>query len=341
MLICVVSGFVGVVCLILGMLYMLQVLFCCFIGNLLVVGVGFLQLVVLIVWIVLLGLVDIGQWYQLYLFEVGLVLCVFVVVVVLKLLFGIQVKVFELLDFFIFVLLVLVVVLLVIVLVQGYICWWFNMLWLGWVLIVLIVLFIIVFIIEYYWCNLLLQICWLLMLLVLYFIVGVFLICFLIIEQFYGVVNLMCMLGMGLDQMCLLFVVILVGVIVGIVGVLLIFGLKCLIVQLLMVILLLGVVVFFDQYCISLDWLYDFYVSQFLVLVGVGMFMGFLIMFGIFVVLKQGVDYMIIFLVMLLIMQILGGLVGLVVLGIFQLYCEQLYFSVLISQFDLVDLVVV
>ncbi|PAM39332.1 MFS transporter, partial [Acinetobacter baumannii] len=102
-----------------------------FTGNLLVVGVGLSQLAVPIAWIVSPGLVDTGQWHQLYSFEAGLALCAFAAVVVLKLPPGVQVKAFEPLDFLTFALLAPAVALLVIVLAQGYTRWWLNTPWLG------------------------------------------------------------------------------------------------------------------------------------------------------------------------------------------------------------------
>ncbi|KAJ9650071.1 hypothetical protein H2198_010617 [Neophaeococcomyces mojaviensis] len=334
------SGFAGAACSTLGTLYMLQALPRRFTGNLLVVGVGLSQLAVPIAWIVSPGLVDTGQWHQLYSFEAGLALCAFAAVVVLKLPPGIQVKAFEPLDFLTFALLAPAVALLVIVLAQGYTRWWLNTPWLGWALVASIVLSTTAFIIEHYRRNPLLQIRWLSKLPVLHFIVGAFLIRFLTTEQSYGVVNLMRTLGMGPDQMRPLFVVILAGVIVGIAGASLTFGPKRLIAQLLMAILLLGAAAFFDQHRTSMDRPHDFYASQFLASVGAGMFMGPLIMLGISAALKQGVDHMITFLVTLSITQTLGGLAGSAVLGTFQLHREQLYSSALTSQLDPADPVV-
>lgn len=334
------SGFAGAACSTLGTLYMLQALPRRFTGNLLVVGVGLSQLAVPIAWIVSPGLVDTGQWHQLYSFEAGLALCAFAAVVVLKLPPGIQIKAFEPMDFLTFALLAPAVALLVIVLAQGYTRWWLDTPWLGWALVASIALSTTAFIIEHYRRNPLLQTRWLASLPVLHFIVGAFLIRFLTTEQSYGVVNLMRTLGMGPDQLRPLFGVILAGVITGIAAAALTFGPKRLIAQLLMAILLLGTAAFFDQHRTSLDRPHDFYISQFLASVGTGMFMGPLIMLGISAALKQGVDHMITFLVTLSITQTLGGLAGSAVLGTFQLHREQLYSSALTSQLDPADPVV-
>lgn len=334
------SGFAGAACTTLGTLYMLQSLPRRFTGNLLVVGVGISQLAVPIAWLVSPGLVDTGQWHNLYLFEAGLALCAFAAVVLLKLPPGVQIKAFEPLDFVSFALLAPAVGLLVVVLAQGYTRWWLDTAWLGWALVAAIVLATAGFILEHYRRNPLLQTRWLASLPVLHFIVGAFLLRFLTTEQSYGVVGLMRTLGMGPDQMRPLFAVILAGVITGIAASSLTFGPKRLIPQLLMAIALLGSAALLDQHRTSQDRPQDFFLSQFLAAVGSGMFMGPLIMLGITQVLKQGVDHMITFLVTLSITQTLGGLAGSAVLGTYQLHREQLYSSALVSQLDPADGVV-
>ena len=334
------SGFAGAACSTLGTLYMLQSLPRRYTGNLLVVGVGIAQLAVPIAWLVSPGLVDTGQWHNLYLFEAGLALCAFAAVVVLKLPPGVQIKAFEPLDFLTFALLAPAVGLLVVVLAQGYTRWWLDTPWLGWALVASIALATAGFILEHYRRNPLLQTRWLASLPVLHFIVGAFLIRFLTTEQSYGVVGLMRTLGMGPDQMRPLFAVVLAGVVTGIAAASLTFGPKRIIAQLLMAILLLGSAAFLDQHRTSLDRPHDFYLSQFLASVGAGMFMGPLIMLGITQALKQGVDHMITFLVTLSITQTLGGLAGSAVLGTYQLHREQVYSSALVSQLDPADGVV-
>jgi hypothetical protein len=309
-------------------------------GNLLVVGVGLSQLAVPIAWLVSPGLVDTGQWHNLYLFEAGLALCAFAAVVVLKLPPGAQIKAFEPMDFLTFALLAPAVALLVIVLAQGLVRWWLDTPWLGWALVASIALGTTGLVIERYRRNPLLQIRWLATLPMLHFIVGAFVIRFLTTEQSYGVVGLMRQLGMGPDQMRPLFAVVLAGVVTGIAASALTFGPKRIIAQLLMAILLLGSAAFLDQSRTSLDRPHDFFVSQFLASMGAGMFMGPLIMLGITQALKQGVDHMITFLVTLSITQTLGGLAGSAVLGTYQLHREQVYSSALVSQLDPTDGVV-
>lgn len=334
------SGFAGAACSTLGTLYMLQSLPRRYTGNLLVVGVGLSQLAVPLAWLVSPGLVDTGQWHNLYFLEAGLALCAFAAVVLLKLPPGVQIKAFEPLDFLTFALLAPAVALLVIVLSQGYVRWWLDTPWLGWALVASITLGTTAVILEHYRRNPLLQTRWLASLPVLHFIAGAFLLRFLTAEQSYGVIGLMRQLGMGPDQMRPLFAVILAGVITGIATSALTFGPKRIIAQLLMAIALLGTAALLDQDRTSLDRPHDFFLSQFLASVGAGMFMGPLIMLGITQALKQGVDHMITFLVTLSITQTLGGLAGSAVLSSYQLHREQVYSSALVSQLDPADGVV-
>ncbi len=334
------SGFAGAACSTLGTLYMLQSLPRRFTGNLLVIGVGISQMAVPIAWLVSPGLIDTGQWHNLYLFEAGLALCAFAAVVMLKLPPGAQIRVFEPMDFVSFALLAPAVALLVVVLAQGTLRWWLDTPWLGWALIASITLGTAGLVVEHYRRNPLLQIRWLATLPMLHFIAGAFLLRFLTTEQSFGVIGLMRQLGMGPDQMRPLFAVILAGVITGIATSSLTFGPKRIIAQLLMAILLLGSAALLDQSRTSQDRPHDFFLSQFLAAMGSGMFMGPLIMLGITQALKQGTDHMITFLVTVSITQTLGGLAGSALLGTYQVHREQVYSSALVSQLDPSDGVV-
>lgn len=105
-----------------------------YVGQMLVVGMSLSMLATPLAWLLSPGLLDHGEWQNLYLFEAGLALCSFAAIVVLKLPPGIQIKVFEPADFLTFALIAPGLALLVIVLNQGFVRWWFNTPWLGWTL---------------------------------------------------------------------------------------------------------------------------------------------------------------------------------------------------------------
>ncbi len=331
------SGFAGAACTTLGVLYMLQAAPRRFVGQMLVVGMSLSVLATPVAWLLSPGLLDRGEWQNLYLFEAGLALCAFAAVVVLKLPPGIQIKSFERTDFLTFALLAPALALLVIVLNQGFVRWWFDTPWLGWLLALAVVLLTTGLCIEQQRRNPLLQVHWLLGATMVRFIIGAFLIRFLTNEQNYGMVTMMRTLGMGPEQMAPLFGVILCGVLVGIAIGALTFGPKALIPQLLASIILLGSAAFLDQHRTSLDRPMDFALSQFLAAVGSGMFMGPLMLIGIQRALARGLDHIVSFVVILSLTQNFAGLSGSALLGSYQLHREHVYSSELVSHLDAAD----
>jgi MFS family permease len=331
------SGFAGAACTTLGTLYMLQALPRKYVGQMLVVGMSLSMLATPLAWLLSPGLLDHGEWQNLYLFEAGLALCSFAAIVVLKLPPGIQIKVFEPADFLTFALIAPGLALLVIVLNQGFVRWWFDTPWLGWALAASVVLITTGLCLEHQRRNPLLQVRWLMGPTMLRFIAGAFLIRFLTNEQNYGVINMLRTLGMGPDQMAPLFAVILCGVLVGIAVGALTFGPKALIPQLLASIILLGSAAFLDQHRTSLDRPMDFALSQFLAAVGSGMFMGPLMLIGIRQAMARGLDHIVSFVVVLSLTQNFAGLAGSALLGSYQLHREHVYSSALVSQLDAAD----
>lgn len=331
------SGFSGAACTTLGTLYMLQALPRRYTGRLLVVGVGLSQLATPLAWILSPGLLEGGEWHNLYLFEAGLALCAFAAVVVLKLPPGVQIRVFEPRDFLTFALMAPAVALVVAVLAQGYVRWWLDTPWLAWLLVAAIVLMTAAFLLEHHRRNPLIQTRWLASAPTIRFIIGAFLIRFLTTEQSYGMVNLMRTLGMQPEQMQPLFVVVLLGTIVGIAASALSFGPKTMIPQILLAIVLIGSAGWLDQGRTSLDRPRDFFASQFLLSIGAGMFMGPLILIGIQQALRQGRDHIVSFLVTVSMTQVMAGLAGSAVLGTYQLHQERVHSAALTAQVDPTD----
>ena len=269
-----VSGLAGATTSTLAMLYMLQAAPKKYTGKMLVLGVGIAQIATPLAWLMSPALLDMGQWHNLYLFEAGLALCSLAAVVVLKLPPGIHIKVIEPLDFVTFSLMAPAVAMIVAVLAQGFTRWWFDTPWLAYLLIGAVILMTIALFIEHHRANPLIQTRWLMMGPTIRFMIGAFLIRFLTSEQTYGAVGLLRTLGMGPDQMQPLFAVILAGTICGMVASSLTFSPKTVIPQILFSILLFGVAAWLDYGRTSLDRPHDFFVSQFLVALGAGMFMG-------------------------------------------------------------------
>jgi len=335
-----VSGFAGASATTLSMLYMLQAMPRAYTGKMVVIGVGIPSLATPLAWLLSPTLLVYGQWHNLYLFEAGLAMCSLAAVVVLKLPPGMHIKVFEKLDFLTFALMAPGVAMLVAVLAQGYSHWWFDERWLAYLLMGAVVLVGAALYIEHHRDNPLIQTRWLATPTMLRFIVGAFLIRFLTSEQTFGAVGFLRALGMGPDQMQPLFGVILLGTICGIGASALTFSPKTLIPQIIVAIILFGAAAAIDYGRTSLDRPENFYLSQFLVAVGGGMFLGPLVLLGITQALKFGPNYVITFTVVLSMTQTLGALTGSALLGTYQLHREQVYSSALVSQLNPADPIV-
>ena len=326
------SGFAGAACSTLGVLYMLQAMPREHVGKMLVLGIGIAQLATPLAWLLSPGLLEGGEWRNLYLFEAGLALCSFAAVVSLKLPPGVHIKVFEKVDFLTFALAAPAVAMIVAVLAQGYSRWWFDTPWLAWLLIGAVVLLAAALAIEHHRRSPLIHTRWLMQPATLRFIVGAFLIRFLTAEQSYGAVGLLRTLGMGPDQMQPLFAVILLGTVTGIAASALSFSPKTVIPQLLASIVLLGAAAWLDVGRTSLDRPHDFFFSQFLVACGAGMFMGPLLIVGLMQALKYGADHFVTFIVMISMTQTLAGMAGPAVLSTFQLHREHEYSTQLVAR---------
>ncbi|MCE3605799.1 MFS transporter [Massilia sp. P8910] len=334
------SGLAGATTSTLAMLYMLQAAPKKYTGKMLVLGVGIAQIATPLAWLMSPALLDMGQWHNLYLFEAGLALCSLAAVVVLKLPPGIHIKVIEPLDFVTFSLMAPAVAMIVAVLAQGFTRWWFDTPWLAYLLIAAVILMTMALFIEHHRANPLIQTRWLMMGPTIRFMIGAFLIRFLTSEQTYGAVGLLRSLGMGPDQMQPLFAVILAGTICGMVASSLTFSPKTVIPQILFSILLFGVAAWLDYGRTSLDRPHDFFVSQFLVALGAGMFMGPMIMIGIMQALKFGADHVVTFVVMLAMTQSLGGFTGAAALSTYQLHREHVHSTQVNAQLNPADPVV-
>ena len=331
------SGFAAATATTLSMLYMLQAAPRAYTGKMVVLGVGIPQLATPLAWLLSPTLLVFGQWHNLYLFEAGLALCSLAAVVILKLPPGMHIKVFEKRDFLTFALMAPGAAMLVAVLAQGYSHWWLDEPWLAYLLMGALVLILGALYLEHHRENPLLQTRWLVTPTILRFIVGAFLIRFLTSEQTYGAVGLLRTLGMGPDQMQPLFGVILIGSIAGVLASALTFSPKTLIPQLLAAIVLFGVAAMLDYGRTSMDRPQDFYLSQFLVALGSGMFLGPLVLLGITQALKFGPNYVVTFTVVLSMTQTLGAMTGSAMLSTYQLHREQVYSSELVADVDPTD----
>ncbi len=331
------SGLAAAACTSLATLYMLQSMPRVYVLKMLVIGVGVSQLATPLAWLLSPSLLDHGQWHNLYWFEAGLALMSFAAVVLLKLPAGMQFKAFEKRDFISIGLLVPGIGLLVAVLVQGTTRWWFNAPELAWMLIGAMALLGAGLYFEHHRSNPLLHTRWFTQGATIRFVIGAIVLRFLTTEQSYGVVGMMRTLGMAPDQMQPLFGVILAGMVLGMLLSALSFDLEHAGKQLLAALVLLGVATWLDFGRTSLDRPADFFLSQFLLAVGSGIFMGPLMLQGIVQGLKNGPSHMLTAIITISMTQALGGIAGSALLGTYQIHRAQVYSVALTQQINPAD----
>lgn len=328
------SGLVAAACISLGTLYMLQALPRKYVFKTLMLGLGISQLAAPLAWVLSPGLLEHGQWDNLYVFEAGLALLSFAAVIVLKLPSGVHIKVFEWRDFISMSLLIPGVGLLVAFLVQGSILWWTDAPELAWLLSGAIVLLSAGLYLEHHRPSPMFHTRWFTQSATLRFVIGAVILRFLTTEQSYGVVGMMRTLGMAPEQMQSLFLVILAGTLVGLIVAALTAGLDNVGKQLILAIVLLGAGAYLDFGRTSLDRPQDFFLSQFLIAMGSGIFIGPLMLLGIAQGIKNGSHYMLTAILTISITQSLGGLMGSTLLGTYQTYREHTHSAALVEQID-------
>lgn len=328
------SGFAGATVSTLAVMYMLQAFKKAAMGSALVLGIGISQLATPIAWLISPALLDMGEWHRLYVFEAGLALCCLAAVVALKLPPGVQIKAFEPLDFLTFVLLAPALGLFAAVLTQGRVQWWNTQTWIGYALIAAIVLLTVAVMIEHQRKNPLLQTRWLASLETIRFALGALMLRFILSEQTYGAVGLLQNLGMAADQLQPLYAVMLAGLVAGILVSALTFSEKAAVPQILVSIVLVAVGSFMDADATNLTRPQNMFLSQFLLSVAAGMFMGPLLLIGVMSALKNGPHYMVSFAVLFSLTQSIGGLAGPAALGSFQVLREKFHSSQINAHID-------
>lgn len=328
------SGIAAAACTSLGTLYMLQALPRAYVLKMLVLGVGISQLATPLAWLLSPSLLLHGQWHNLYILEAGLALLSFAAVVCLKLPTGVHIQAFEKRDFLSMALLIPGVGLLVAFLVQGSTRWWLDAPELAWILIGAIGLLSAGLYLEHHRPYPMFHTRWFTQGATIRFVIGAIVLRFLTTEQSFGVVGLMRTLGMSADQIQPLFAVILVGTILGMLVSAATFGIPNVGLQLMAAIVLLGVGAYMDFGRTSLDRPQDFFISQFLMAMGSGIFMGPLMLIGIGQGIKNGTHFMLTAILTISITQSLGGLMGSAVLGTYQTYLEKAYSAAMVEQIN-------
>ena len=320
-----VAGFAGATTTSLAVMYVMQGFPASKVPSAFILGMNMSSIAVPLAWVLSPSLVNVNPWPHLYAFEAGLALMAFAAVVVLKLPRGLQIHVFEPLDFVTFLLVAPAVGLLCAVLAQGVNAWWFNAPWLAYALIASLVLFALAALLEYSRRTPLIQLRWLMHPTTLTFMAGAIMMRFMISEQNYGVVGLLRAMGVVPEQLQALYGVIFVGMLLGVIVGAATFSPQAILPQILTSILLIGVGGWLDLHSPSLSRPHVFFYSQFLIAFSAALFMGPVMMIGIQRALGKGLDHMVTFVVLFSVTQSLGGLLGPALLGSIQQQRAQLY----------------
>ncbi|MEC3909493.1 MFS transporter [Sphingobium sp. CR2-8] len=335
-----VAGFAAAPMNALSVLYVLQAFPKVKLGQGLCVALGISQIWTPVAWLLSPALLDIGDWQTLYLFEFGLALCALAACVMLKLPPGIRIATFERLDFLTFALMAPAFALIGAVLAQGRTQWWTEQPWMAAALIIALGLFILAFTIEHHRRNPLVKTRWLGTAETARFAIGAFGMRMLLSEQSYAATGLLRTLGAGPDQLVFFNLVVLAGLLLGIAIAALTFGWKTKSIPFVASVVLIIIGSLIDNGATSDIRPQNMIVSQFLLAVASGLFIGPLLLFGVMKALAQGVDHIVTFAVLFAVTQSIGGLAGPALYGTFEQIRQREYSALISANLDPGDPVV-
>ncbi len=272
------------------------------------------------------------RWQTMYLFELGLALFCLAGVRLLVLPPVERMKAFEPLDFVTFPIFAVGIALLCAVLGLGRSVWWFEAPWVAPALIGAIVLIPIAVVIEHNRSNPLLNTRWLGSGDIVRFALVSILTRVVLSEQSIGASGLLTVLGMGNDQMRMLYLVVLLATLAGIVIGALTIDPNFLGGPILVALALICVGALIDSGSTSLTRPHDFYFSQALMGFASALFIGPALLIGLTRALKEGPTHFVSFSALFGITQNLGGLFGSAMLGTFQVIREHAHNNAIVAQ---------
>jgi len=302
----------------------------------LVLALGITQIATPLAYIMPTTLLEVAEWRGLYMFEFGLALTAMGCVLWLKLPPGDRFNTFEKLDFLTFALFAPGMALLVAAIGLGRTVWWLEAPWVGMAIVGGIFLLTTAFIIEHYRKNPLLNTRWLSSAAMLRFFLVMMLVRIVLSEQGIGVVGFMQTLGMGSDQLRIVFVYVLMGTLAGTLFCALIVAPQRVdaIIAMALVCMIAGALM--DANSTNLKRPADMLLSQFLLAFGGGMFLAPAMIANMGSVISQPKN-LVSFVVLFGISQNLGGLLGSAAVGTFQIIREKFHSNVLTEQMTLLD----
>ncbi len=328
------SGIAAAACSTVGFLYMIQAFPAEHRLKGIVVAITLPQLAVPLARMFPTEAFEPNRWQTLYLFELGLALLCLAAVRLLVLPPVARIKAFEAMDFVTFPIFATGMGLLCAVLGMGRALWWFEAPWIAPALIGAIVLLPIAWLIEHHRRNPLLNTRWLGSGDILRFAAVAILTRAVLSEQSVGATGLLTVLGMGNDQMRMLYFVVLLATLAG--GVVSALTIDPLFLgrPILIALGLICIGALLDSDATNLTRPHDMYVSQALLGFAGALFMGPAMLIGLTRALQQGPTHFVSFSALFGITQNLGGLFGSAMLGTFQVIRERAHSAALVAQLN-------
>jgi MFS family permease len=289
------------------------------------IGIGIPQLATPLARVLSPGLLEWGDWHNLYWFEFGLALATLAAVMAQPLPPSEREKVFEPADFLTFGLLAPGLWLLIAVLSEGRIQWWTERPWIGWSLAASVALITAAVLVEHHRKNPLINTRWLGTREMLRLMAVAASVRILLSEQAFGSVGLLSVVGMINDQMVTLNLIIILASIAGLATAVLTFRPAHLSQPIIIAIVLIVIASFMDASATNLTRPSHFYLSQALIGFASLLFLAQAMVIGIARTLLAGGKNFVSFIVLFSLSQSIGGLVGGTLLGTFQTVREKVH----------------
>ena len=332
-----VAGFAAAPMTALGMFYLMQAFPLKHLGRALCLALGLMQAMTPLAWVLSPWLASTGDFREIYRLELGMALISLAAIVIVKLPQGIRIHIFEPLDFLSFALLAPAIALVGAVFAQMRYEWWEDNPWMAYAVIAALVMATAAVLIEHHRARPLVMTRWLGTSDAFRFGMGAVGMRFLLSEQSYTAPGLLRTLGMGPDQLQPLYAVIFFATIAGAVISALMFGPKRILAILGVSITLVVAGSYLEHNATNLTRPHDVYISQCMISLATGMFIGPLLLMGFTKALARGVDHIVTFSVLFSLSQGMGGLAGPGILGTYQLYREHEYSTVITAALDPAD----
>jgi MFS family permease len=329
-------GMVGAALSSLGLYYTLQAFIKPWRLKGMALSMGVSQLALPIAYIFSSDLLEFAEWRGLYIFELGLTLLSLGCVLLLKLPPGDRFKAFRGLDFVTFSLFAPGVALLCAAITFGRILWWRETPWIGVALAASIVLIVAAIALEHNRTYPLLNLRWLRTGNIAALALSLVLVRVVLSEQSVGAVGFLRAIGLGNDQLQMLFIVVLAGTVLGIIVSAVTTNVQHLQAPQIVSLLLMALGAWMDAHATSLTRPEEMYFSQFLLGFGGALFLGPLIISLIGQVIGNP-NNLISFSVLFGLTQNLGGLIGSAALGTFQVVREKYHSSILTDHLSSLD----